>query len=135
MKYIFVFLFLLVSLNASSNKFIEKMAYETNYLVALEKAKKENKQLMMVGSTKSCPWCRKMERQTLSKNNIANFIKENFIALSVDQELKNYPAKYEIKVVPSIFFINPKDETVILKVLGYKSKKEFKKILDKVSLK
>lgn len=135
MRYILLFLLLVVSLNASSKKFIEKMGYETNFEQALEKAKEESKTLMMIGSTKSCPWCRKMERQTLSRKNIANIIKENFIVVAVDQDLGNYPKKYEIKVVPTIYFINSKTEEVKERVLGYKSKKEFTKILDKVTSK
>ena len=30
---------------------------------ALQKAKDSNKTLMMIASTKDCPWCRKLERQ------------------------------------------------------------------------
>jgi len=135
MKFILVCLFLVLNLAASSKEFIEKMGYETNYEVSLKKARKENKNLMMIGSTKSCPWCRKMERQTLSKKNIKNFINEKYIVVAVDQDLGNYPKKYEIKVVPTIFFINAKDESIKEKVLGYKNKKDFKEILEKVSLK
>ena len=123
---------LFLNLNATSQKFIKEMNYEDNYKVALEKAKKLNKPIMMVASEVSCPWCRKLERQTLKKKKIDTLIKENFIPLSVDKDLLNYPSKFNVKVVPTIFFINPKDETVILKVLGYKNKKDFKEILEKV---
>ena len=120
------------NLYASSSKFIEEMKYETNYDIALEKAKENNKIIMMVASTNSCPWCRKLERQTLKKDEINTIIQENFIALSVDQDLKNYPDKFEVKVVPTIYFINSKDESVIKKVLGYQNKKEFSKILEEI---
>ena len=107
------------------------MNYEVDYKTALEKAKKENKNIMMVISQTTCPWCRKLERQTLKKENINSLVKENFIALSIDKDIINYPKKYEAKVVPTIFFVNAKDETIIKKVLGYKNKKDFQKILEK----
>ncbi len=132
MKYILLLILLLNGLFASSSKFIEKMNYETIYEKALERAIKENKSIMMIASTKSCPWCRKLERQTLKRENINNIIQKNFVPLAVDQDLKNYPKKYEVKVVPTVYFINPKNESVIKKVLGYKNKKEFSKILDEV---
>lgn len=132
MKYLFLFIFLLVNLEASSVKFIEQMKYETSYEKALLKAKEENKILMMIATTKSCPWCRKLERQTLKKDEVDNLIKTKFIPLSVDQDLKNFPSVYEVKVVPTIYFINPKDETVIEKVLGYKNKNEFMDILQRI---
>ena len=130
---ILIFIFSIVSnLNATSEKFIKEMNYEVDYKVAFEKAKKANKSIMMVASQVTCPWCRKLERQTLKKKEIDTLIKENFIPLSVDKDILNYPSKFKVKVVPTIFFINPKDETVILKVLGYKNKKDFKEILEKV---
>lgn len=132
MKYILLLILLLNGLFASSSEFIEKMNYETIYEKALERAIKENKSIMMIASTKSCPWCRKLERQTLTRDNINNIIQKNFVPLAVDQDLKNYPKKYEVKVVPTVYFIYPKDESVIKKVLGYKNKKEFSKILDEV---
>ena len=132
MKLILLLTLIISGTFASSSKFIKEMKYETVYEKALEKAKKENKNLMMVASTKSCPWCRKLERQTLKKDDIDEIIQKNFIPLSVDQDLKNYPKKFEVKVVPTIYFINSKDETVIKRVLGYKNKKEFVKILNGV---
>lgn len=123
---------LFLNLNATSEKFIKEMNYEDDYKIALEKAKKENKLIMMIVSQVTCPWCRKLERQTLKKKKIDILVKENFIALSVDKDKLNYPKKFEVKVVPTIFFINSKDETVIKKVLGYKNKKDFKEILEKV---
>ena len=128
-----VFLFgLFLNLNATSLKFIEQMNYEVDYKLALQKAKESNKAIMMVVSQVTCPWCRKLERQTLKKQEIDTLVKKSFIALSVDKDKLNYPKKFEVKVVPTIFFIDAKDETVILKVLGYKNKKDFKQILEKV---
>ena len=123
---------LFLNLNATSEKFIKQMNYEDNYKIALEKAKKANKPIMMVVSQVTCPWCRKLERQTLKKQKINTLIKENFVALSVDKDKLNYPKKFEVKVVPTIFFINSKDETIIKKILGYKNKKDFIEILEKV---
>lgn len=139
MKNLFISIVLLAltitSLDATSVKFNKEMNYETDYKKALVKAKKENKMLMIVFSQTTCPWCRKFERQTLKKNNIDTLIKEDFIPLSLDKDIKNYPKIYETKVVPTIFFVNAKNETIIKKVLGYKNKKDFYTILEKVNKK
>lgn len=132
MKYILFLLFLVSVSFASSAEFIKEMKYETLYETALQKAKNENKILMMVATSQSCPWCRKLERQTLKKDEINSVIQSKFIPLSVDQDLKNFPSNFELKVVPTIYFINPKDESVISKVLGYKNKKEFAEIISEV---
>lgn len=85
MKYLILLILFISTSFASSAKFIEEMKYETVYTQALQKAKSQDKILMMVATTQSCPWCRKFERQTLSKDEINSEIKSNFIALSVDK--------------------------------------------------
>lgn len=132
MKLILLLILFVSGVFASSSQFIEEMKYETNYDVALKKAKENKKILMMFASTKSCPWCRKLERQTLNKENINSLIQENFVPVAVDQELKDFPQKFEVKVVPTIYFINPNDETVVGKALGYKNKTDFENILKEV---
>lgn len=124
MKYIVLFILIVFNLNAS-----EMINYQTNYEKALTNAVQSNKILMMLVTTKSCPWCKKLENQVLKKENISKLINENFIPLYVDLDLINYPKKFEIKVVPTIYFINAKDEMVIEKSMGYKNKKDFENIL------
>lgn len=131
MKYLF-FIVLFVSSLFASSKFIEEMKYETNYELALQKAKNENKNLMMLVTSKSCPWCRKLERQTLSKENINSLIQKSYVPLNVDQDLKNYPKNLEVKYVPTVYFINPKNGKLIEKVVGYKNKKEFTNVLGNI---
>ncbi|PLY08454.1 MAG: hypothetical protein C0625_02365 [Arcobacter sp.] len=92
---VLIFTFSIVSsLNATSAKFIKEMNYESDYKTALEKAKKANKSVFMVVSETTCPWCRKLERQTLKKKNINSIIKENFIPLSVEKDINNYPKQF-----------------------------------------
>lgn len=133
MKYFIFLILMILETSATSLKFIEEMKYETIYETAINKAKLENKILMMLVTSKSCPWCRKFERQTLKKEEINSLIQNNFIPLSVDQDLKNFPLKYEVKVVPTLYFIDSKDGKVLQKVMGYKTKKDFEEILKEVS--
>ncbi len=131
MKYIFLILFIISGL-FSSSKFTEEMKYETNYEIALNKAKNENKNLMMLVTSESCPWCRKLERQTLRKEDINDIIQKSYIPLNVDQDLKNYPKNFEVKYVPTVYFIDSKSGKIIQKSVGYKNKKEFSNILGKI---
>ena len=108
------------------------MKYETNYETAFNKAKSENKNLMMLVTSQSCPWCRKFERQTLKKEDINDMIQKSYIPLNVDQDLKNYPKNFEVRYVPTVYFIDSKNGKVIVKSVGYKTKKEFLNILGNV---
>ncbi len=130
---LFILVFICTNVYAVSTDLVNNMNYETTYKEALKKAKKENKNIMMFVVQKACPWCRKMEKQTLKKSNINSLIKRDFIPLIVDEASNNYPPKFKAKVFPTTYFISAKEENLISKVLGYKNKKEFYYILKEVS--
>jgi len=129
MKNLFFLVVFIVYGFGSSHNFIEKYNYEVDYKSGLEKAKKANKPILLVLSTKTCPWCRKFERQTLKKEVIDNIIKANFIPIALDKNSGIYPKKFTPKVVPTVYFIDPKDQSIIFTSYGYKNKNNFKKIL------
>ena len=60
-------------------------------------------------------------------------VQKSFVPLSVSQDTKNFPQKYPVEVVPTIYFINPKDGSVIEKILGYQDRKEFSEILSELA--
>lgn len=137
MKNLFIsklLLLLLITLgaNAASPEFVEKYNYETSYDEALKKAKASDKPIMLVLSTKSCPWCRKLERQTLKKDFIHKIVSQNFTPIALDRDEDSYPKEFTARVVPTIYFINPKNQSTIARVRGYKNKKEYKEILRKI---
>ncbi|MEZ5058178.1 MAG: thioredoxin domain-containing protein [Saprospiraceae bacterium] len=53
---------------------------------ALEKAKKENKLLVISIGYAACHWCHVMEKQSFSDTVVANLMNENFISIKVDRE-------------------------------------------------
>lgn len=120
-----------MNLFGASTNFALKMGYETSYAQALKKAKEHNKPIMMVISSKTCPWCRKFERQTLKKKMIDNIVSKNYIPLALTRDVDKYPKQFNAKVVPTVFFIDPGNEKVFDRSLGYKNKKVYKKVLTK----
>jgi len=125
---------LLFSLSfASMDSFAKKNNYFTNYKEAKEKSLQTNKPIMLVVVTNTCPWCEKLEKQTLSKNIIKKFVAENFVPVILNRDEAHYPInKFVAKVVPTVFFIDSKKETTIDNSYGYKSTKKFLTILEKI---
>ena len=111
-------------------EFINSMKYEKNYTEAIKKAKVEKKQVMLVLSSSSCPWCRKMEKQTLSNFAIDKIVKDNFIPLALDKDNDTYPNKFEPQYVPTVLFINPKTEEYFVQSVGYKAPEKFKESIE-----
>lgn len=53
---------------------------------AFEKAKKENKPILLSIGYSTCHWCHVMERESFENEAIAKLINDNFIAIKVDRE-------------------------------------------------
>ena len=125
-------LFFITLSQASTVELFNSLGYSKDYAQALEKAQKEDKPMMLVISTKTCPWCRKLEQQVLKRKNINKQVQNDFIGVPIERDTDVYPKKFTPKVVPTIVFVNPKDESVIFTSYGYKPKKEFSTLLKEV---
>ena len=135
MKRLFILLLIIFSLFASNvDKFAQEMGFERDYKIALLKSKKENRVLMMVLGADYCPWCRKFEHKTLSSSLIKAHLDKNVVTLVVDKkyDVDSFPSQFKTEFTPRVFFINPKDETIISQTTRYVKKMEFMKKLDEV---
>lgn len=133
MRFFMLALATLFFLHANSIKdFAANHAYETNYAKAIAKAKKENKIVMMVMVTHYCPWCRKYEKNTLSKKSVTAIITEKYVPLIVNREKHQFPDKFDTPRIPTTFFIHPDKEELIYSEMGFKTKSEFMKMLSRV---
>ncbi len=53
---------------------------------AFDKAKKENKPILLSIGYSTCHWCHVMERETFEDKKIAKFLNENFVSIKLDRE-------------------------------------------------
>lgn len=53
---------------------------------ALEKAKKENKLIIISIGYAACHWCHVMEKESFEDESVANFMNEHFLSIKVDRE-------------------------------------------------
>ena len=131
-KIILLLLFSLTLFGANVDKFAQEMGFERDYKTALTRANKENKILMMVLGADYCPWCRKFERKTLNSSLLKKRLQTEVVTLVVDKkfDIETFPSKFQTQFTPKVFFINPKDESIILDTTGYIKKKHFAENLD-----
>jgi thioredoxin-related protein len=81
--------------------------------------------LVVVGDY--CPWCKKFERKTLNSTLIQNQVKKDFIPLIIDKakDKGKYPPEFYSKLIPTVFFIDPKTQEHVYESLGYSKKTTF----------
>ena len=129
MKNIVLLLLLTLSLFASNAKDAAFMLdYEEVYAVALQKAKKEHKVLMMVIVKEPCPYCDKLVEDTLDTPCIRKKL-HDFTPLVIAHD-DEYPESFRPPVRPVTLFINPDDSSVLHTLYGYRDVDIFKSAMD-----
>jgi len=126
MRIISLLLVLTFTLFASTQA-AQELGYHTDYQQALAVAKKEQKPVMLVVVTTYCPWCRKFERKTLASKKIAPIVMSMYIPVIVDRnnDAEHFPKAFQTPRVPTVFFIDPKDENGYWESIGYRTISEF----------
>jgi len=132
MKAVIIFALLSTLIFAQTlEEFASKYHYETDYNIALQKAKKAHKFVFFVMVTNYCPWCRKYEKRTLSDERVNAEIQKRFIPLILNREKGEFPDQFKTPIVPVTYIVNHRDESIVKKEMGYKGKKDLLEILDK----
>ena len=130
MKYILSIILLLGLMNIGS----AQPYYGDNYLVnkaqqsILERAKRENKDVVLFFHSDWCGWCKKMEKETLNdvevKKKLSNYL---FYRVDVDK-YKKLIKEYRVGSVPAYILIS-KEGKIIRRGTGYLTPEEFLRFL------
>jgi len=90
----------------------------TNYEEGFKVAKTENKAVFILFSTKYCRWCNKLKETTLKNPEVITRLNQEFIVLFLDRDEDEYPSKYKVKAVPTVYFTD-KNEEIFTSMVGY----------------
>ncbi len=121
-----------------------------SYDEGIEKAKKEGKFVIINFVTHWCEWCKKMDEDTYSNEEVRSLIKKGFVPIMVDAQIqgeasykgrkmgyKELAVHYNVKEVPTTWFLES-DGTLIammpgkiepdyfIKTLGYVKDRAYK---------
>lgn len=122
---VFSFLFLF----SFTGLFATPLEYLTNYTAAVEKAQKSEKNLVLFSHRPSCPWCRKMESETLTNPEVIKVLNTQFVFLKIDSSLavqtQDVPKKFFPKGTPTTYVIDSYTQNTLFTMRGYKSAKSF----------
>lgn len=114
----------------SHETFAADMGYETDYRTALEKAKKEGKDIMLFMTTSYCPWCRKLENRILSQTDIDRQVKAKYVPLMLNLDKDSYPEEFsKTRFTPILYIVSSKDESIVHQFVGYSNRGEFLHVL------
>jgi thiol:disulfide interchange protein len=112
--------------------------WERNYKAALQKAKSENKLVMVDIYAVWCGPCRFLDRNTFSNKDVEARLSNGFIAVKIDldksPEATELARKFSVNAIPHIVFLDS-DGKRLSDIVGYVPPDEFLKELDGVTKK
>ncbi|MCX6185973.1 MAG: DUF255 domain-containing protein [Bacteroidetes bacterium] len=145
-KIVFAFLALIYISNSSfkHEEGIKWLGFNEGY----ELAKKKNKIMIIDVYTDWCGWCKRMDRDSYSKEEIISIIKKDFVPVKFNpeiegvkyvyngksyngQELAGVLSNFQINGYPTTIFVYPKANKSEI-VVGYKNAEQLKPILEDI---
>ena len=123
--------FLLVFI-LTCNAFSADIVWKSDYKSAVKQEKKEHKRILLLITSTTCKWCRKLESTTVKDNNVVKRINQDYISVEVTRHQDVYPKKFQAKVVPITYFLDNDEEVIMRGVMGYWSSEDYLSIMDDV---
>ena len=128
MRKIFLLLVALFATSLMANEF----HWAKDFKSGISQAVKEKKPVLFVISSHSCPYCIKLDKETLSNPKIANIISKDFIAVRSWTDLRDYipmELAQQTPGLPGIWFLLPNGDPMYQPLLGYVQKEDFLRVL------
>ncbi|MFC2074367.1 thioredoxin family protein [Campylobacterota bacterium] len=127
-------IFILLSLGLFS-LYAADLDWADSYKEAVAKAGEQNKSVMLLVTTETCRWCRKLESTTLKDEKVVTRLQRDYISVHVTRDVDDYPCHLKVKGVPTTFFLDVSGKPLIKKVIGYWNAEDYLSFLDDVDYK
>lgn len=83
------------------------------YKQALTIAKDQNKTVLLMTSIEGCPVCDYMKDIVFEREQVINYLDENYVVVIKDAEKERYPKRFYTRDMPSFYFVDPTNEKEI----------------------
>ena len=107
---------------------IEHRVKAIGYAKALKVAKRDDKIIMIKVSREHCYFCKKMEREVFSDEEVIKAINKEFTVVKIDIGKEELPLNLKKGMTPTFIFVT-KEEKIMGKIPGAWTKKDFLEIL------
>ncbi len=104
------------------------LQFEHNYKIALQKAKKQNKEVMMMYSASWCPECNYMKDIVFKNSKVSRYLQKHFILLGLDIQKDKLPKGFDYVGIPTFFFIGNGAKQIGKIIGGDKASRFLKKL-------
>lgn len=105
-----------------------ELQYEHEFNKALQKAKHQNKEIMMVYSAVWCPECNYMKDVVFKDKKVVDYIQQHYIVLTLDIQKDKLPEGFDYIGIPTFFLIDKNGKQRHKIIGGDKAEKFLKRL-------
>ncbi len=106
--------------------------FEKDLVTAKQKAITENKKLMIMYSTPTCPECNYMKKKVFKDKKIISYTNENYVFVIMDIKKDKDILPYKFIGIPTFYFVNPNDMKLLSKKIGGTREAQFLSFIKQV---
>ncbi len=128
-RLIFIMCLFLVSIQA------DELRWADSFKQALSIAQAEDKNIMVLITTPTCRWCRKLEAETLTDKMVIKRLNKDYISVHLTRDVDEYPKYLDSNGVPTTYFLNRAGQPIIKRMMGYWNAEDYISYLDDVDYK
>lgn len=108
------------------NLFAQYMGYERDYNKAINIAKKEHKDLLVIFVSDGCPFCHRLVDTILTKKDIRDYINKKYIKVLINRDTdKNIPKKLIRPFSPVTYIIDAPSGQIIDEIDGWQEEESY----------
>lgn len=112
--------------------FAGSINFEKDLDSAKKKAITENKKLMIMYSSPTCPECNYMKKKVLKDDQITSYVNENFVSVIMDIHEDEKILPYKFIGIPTFYFANASNMELIGKKIGGTREADFLEIVKSI---
>lgn len=113
--------------------FASDVVWYSSYVKAAEAAKNENKPMLVFMNKPGCGSCEYMKENVLVEAAVSAYLRENYIAVSLDIHTNDAPKALQVTVTPVFHFLASDGSQSIETLIGGKTAPFFLKLLKKAN--
>jgi thioredoxin-related protein len=100
-----------------------------DYAQGMKIAQESGKHIFLYFHAEWCTYCTKLKKTTFKDKKVLNYLRDNFVSISVDTDKNNELAnQWKVRGLPTLWFLE-QDSSKIDNIPGYVESKQFLKIL------
>jgi len=106
--------------------------WSSDFEEAIQKATKEEKKILVELVMESCPYCERIEKYVLSKDEVKSILEKHFVFLALDIDKESIPELFTSRMTPTFYFLSSDGQKILHEIKGAPAKSDFMNILEYV---